>query len=75
MPNFRICVTEVIGAPEGTVALPDGRGLQLPNGDMVRPWIVLELNETRDLSSEEMDGIGLEAGHAFERVVEAVEGD
>lgn len=75
MPDFRFSVTEVIGAPEGTATLPDGRGLQLPNGDIVRPWIVLELNETRDLSGEEMDGIGLDAGVDFTRVVEEVATD
>ena len=75
MPDFRFSVTEIIGAPEGTATLPDGRGLQLPNGDIVRPWIVLELNETRDLSGEEMDGHGLEAGIDFSREVEEVDAD
>jgi hypothetical protein len=74
MPDFRFSVTEVIGAPEGTATLPDGRGLQLPNGDIVKPWIVLELNEDRDLTGEEMDGLGLDAGLDFARVVEPVDG-
>ena len=45
MPDFRITVTETFGAPEGTTLLDDARGLLLPTGDVIKPWIVLELNE------------------------------
>lgn len=73
MPDFRITVTETFGAPDGTVLLDDGRGLRLPGGDIVKPWITLELNELRDLSGEDMDRLGLDVGLDFERTVEPLD--
>lgn len=70
MPDFRITVTETFGAPEGTTLLDDARGLLLPTGEVIKPWIVLELNEDRDLSSADMDRLGLDVGLDFARIVE-----
>lgn len=73
MPDFRITVTETFGAPEGTTLLEDARGLLLPSGEIIKPWIVLELNEDRDLTGEEMDRLGLDVGLDFERTVEPID--
>ena len=73
MPDFRITVTETYGAPEGTTLLEDGRGLRLPTGDIVKPWVVLELNEDHDLTGEEMDQLHIDVGLDFERSVEPVD--
>lgn len=70
MPDFRITVTETFGAPEGTTLLDDARGLLLPTGEVIKPWIVLELNEDRDLSGADMDRLGLDVGLDFARIVE-----
>lgn len=70
MPDFRITVTETFGAPEGTTLLDDARGLLLPTGEIIKPWIVLELNEDRDLSGADMDRLGLDVGLDFARIVE-----
>lgn len=73
MPDFRITVTETFVAPEGTTLLDGARGLRLPNGEIVKPSIVLELDEQRDLTGEEMDRLGLDVGLDFERSVEPIE--
>ncbi len=70
MPDFRITVTETFGAPEGTTLLDNARGLLLPTGEIIKPWIVLELNEDRDLSGADMDRLGLDVGLDFARIVE-----
>ncbi len=70
MPDFRITVTETFGAPEGTTLLDDARGLLLPTGEIIKPWIVLELTEDRDPSGADMDRLGLDVGLDFARIVE-----
>ena len=70
MPDFRITVTETFGAPEGTTLLDDARGLLLPTGEVIKPWIVIELNEDRDLSGADTDRLGLDVGLDFARIVE-----
>ena len=70
MPDFRITGTETLGAPEGTTLLDDARGLLLPTGEVIKPWIVIELNEDRDLSGADTDRLGLDVGLDFARIVE-----
>lgn len=73
MPDFRITVSETFGAPEGTTLLEHARGLLLPSGEVIKPWIVLELDEQRDLTGEDLDRLGLDVGLSFERTVEPVD--
>jgi hypothetical protein len=57
--------------PDGSASLDGkgGRAWLLPNGDWVKPWVTLELNDKRDLSFAEVQTMGLD----IEDTVEAVD--
>ena len=67
--NLTLSVTLTL--PDGSASLDGGGGRAwlLPNGDWVKPWITLELNDTRDLTFAEVQTMGME----IEEMVEAVD--
>lgn len=50
----------------GTIEVPDGsvvespRTVRLPNGDRIKLWTAVELNEERDLDFKEMQIMGID---------------
>lgn len=58
--QIRVTIEAVITLPEGTTVPSSGRQFTLPSGDWVKPWVILELNDERDLTLGGMEEI--EAG-------------
>jgi hypothetical protein len=58
--EIRITIEAVLTLPEGTQVPEQGRAFTLPNGDWVKPWIVLEINDDRDLKFEELELMGID---------------
>jgi hypothetical protein len=59
--NVRVTLEAVITLPEGT-QLPseiNSRAFTLPNGDTVKPWVVVELNDIDDLSTTQAEALGI----------------
>lgn len=56
--------------PDGTASVDGvgGRAWALPNGDIVKPWVVLALNDVRDLTFEETDAMGIDITSGVENV-------
>jgi hypothetical protein len=56
--------------PDGTSSFDEsnGRAWILPNGDMVKPWVVLELNELRELSFAETQTLGIDVADRVDDV-------
>lgn len=67
--NLTLSVTLTL--PDGSASLDDGcgRAWSLPNGDWVKPWITMELNDQRELSWAEAQAMGID----IEEMVEAVD--
>jgi hypothetical protein len=67
--NLTLSVTLTL--PDGSASIDgsDGRAWSLPNGDWIKPWITLELNDERDLTQEEIAALEID----IEEMVEAVE--
>ena len=67
--NLTLSVTLTL--PEGSASIDasDGRAWSLPNGDWIKPWITLELNDKRDLTQEEIAALEID----IEEMVEAVD--
>ena len=67
--NLTLSVTLTL--PEGSASIDgsDGRAWLLPDGDWIKPWITLELNDQRDLTHEEITALEID----IEEMVEAVE--
>jgi len=67
--NLTLSVTLTL--PDGSASLDDGcgRAWSLPNGDWVKPWITMELNDQRELSWAEAQAMGID----IEETVEAVD--
>jgi hypothetical protein len=61
MIQIRVAIEALITVPDGTV-MPEsgGRALILPSGDWVKPFVVFELNDERDLTSIEAFEMGLD---------------
>ena len=55
--EIRVTIEAVMTLPEGTIVPEQGRAFTLPNGDWVKPWVVLEMNDGRDLTLGEMEEI------------------
>ena len=66
--NMTLSVT--LEMPDGTASVDGsgGRAWILPSGDMVKPWVVLELNELRDLSFAETQTLGIDVADMVEDV-------
>ena len=58
--EIRVVIDAVITLPEGTDVPEQGRAFTLPSGDWVKPFIVLEMNDGRDLSTKEALDVGLD---------------
>lgn len=55
----KVTIEAVIDLPYGTQLPEEGRAFTLPSGDWVKPWLVLEMNDSRDLGQNEMEDWGL----------------
>ena len=55
----RVKLEALIELPEGTAMPEQGRAFTLPNGDWVKPFITLEMNDGRDLTFKEMTAISV----------------
>jgi hypothetical protein len=73
--NLTLSVT--LEMPDGTVSVDGsgGRAWLLPDGDMVKPWAVLELNDERDLSFAETQSLGIDVMDMVEDVTIVEEQD
>jgi hypothetical protein len=58
--EIRITIEAVLTLPDGTIVPENGRKFTLPSGDWVKPWVVLEINNRRDLSFNEALALGVE---------------
>jgi len=56
----RITLEATISLPDGTRFPEQGRAFTLPNGDWVKPWIVLELNDSEDLKFTQLGELGID---------------
>jgi len=74
--NLTLSVTLTL--PDGTASVDGsgGREWLLPNGDWVKPWAVLELNDKRELSFGEVQTMGMDITDMVEAVdiIEECEG-
>lgn len=68
--EIEVTIKAVLTLPEGTTVPEEGRGFTLPNGDWVKPFIVLEMNDDRDLSFKEAGELGVDV---YEVEIEWVE--
>jgi hypothetical protein len=58
--QMRVTIEAVITLPEGTIVPEQGRAFTLPTGDWVKPFVVLEMNDDRDLPYSELIKLGLD---------------
>jgi hypothetical protein len=58
--NVKVTLEAIITLPEGTQLPTQGRGFTLPNGDWVKPFVVLERNDWQDLSTTEAESLGID---------------
>lgn len=58
--EMRVTIETIITFPEGTIVPEEGRGFTLPSGDWVKPFVVLEMNDDRDLTFREVVALGLD---------------
>lgn len=58
--DIEITIRGVLTVPDGTAMPEYGRGFTLPNGDLIKPFIVLEWNEEKDLLFTEWAAHGLD---------------
>lgn len=58
--EIKIAIEAYITLPEGTEVPEQGRAFTLPNGDWVKPFITLEMNDGRDLTFAETEALGIE---------------
>lgn len=73
MKQVRVTIEAVITLPEGTTLPERGRAFVLPSGDWVKPWIVLEMNDGRDLTYGEAAKLGCFVMETNNELVELVE--
>ena len=58
--EIEVTIKAVLTLPEGTVVPEDGRAFTLPSGDWVKPFVVLELNDERNLSFADWNALGVD---------------
>ena len=56
--EIRVTIEAVLSLPDGAIVPENGRGFTLPNGDWVKPFMVLEMNDARDLSFADANARG-----------------
>lgn len=64
MMEIRVSIEAVLTLPEGTTVPEEGRAFTLPSGDWVKPFVVLEMNDGRDLSFTEANALGIDIEEA-----------
>lgn len=57
--TIEVTIKAILTLPEGTQVPEEGRGFTLPNGDWVKPFVVMEINDDRDLTFAEAEGLGV----------------
>ena len=57
--DIRITIEAVLTLPDGTIVPENGRGFTLPGGDWVKPFIVMEMNDDRDLTFKDTEALGV----------------
>ena len=57
--EIEVTIKAVLSLPDGTIVPNSGRRFVLPNGQWVKPWIILEANDNRDLTLAEMETLGV----------------
>lgn len=63
--DIKVTITATITVPDGSKLESElGRQITLPSGDWVKPFIVLELNDERDLPWAEAVEIGCDVVEA-----------
>ncbi len=77
--TFKIDVSEIIEAPAGSklhiAPVGTAAGFELPDGRIIKPWIVYEIEEgdsCRNLTHDEMLALGITQDIDFQRNVEEV---
>ena len=58
--QIRVTIEAVITLPEGTTVPEQGRAFTLPSGDWVKPFIVMEMNDGRDLTWSQCLALGVD---------------
>lgn len=61
---IRIEIEAYLHLPEGTQVPNDGRAFTLPSGNWVKPFVVLEMDDGRDLSFTEANALGIDLEEA-----------
>lgn len=56
----RVKLEALIELPEGTIIPEEGRAFTLPNGDWVKPWVVLERNDDGDMDFGQLVDAGID---------------
>ena len=57
---IRVKLEALIELPEGTTIPEEGRAFTLPNGDWVKPWVVLERNDDEDMDFGQLVDAGID---------------
>jgi hypothetical protein len=58
--QIRVTIEAVITLPEGTLVPDQGRAFTLPSGDWVKPFVVMEMNDGRDLTWSQALALGVD---------------
>jgi hypothetical protein len=58
----KVTLEATLTFPEGTKWAPEinSRMFTLPNGDTIKPWVALELNDLNDLTYTQVEELGIE---------------
>jgi hypothetical protein len=56
---IRYTIEASVVVPDGTVLGSGDREIVLPTGESLKPYVVLELNDDRDLTHTEEDALGV----------------
>ena len=57
---IRVKLEALVELPEGTIIPEEGRAFTLPNGDWVKPWVVLERNDDEDMDFGQLVDAGID---------------
>ena len=59
MVDVLITLKAFVTLPEGSAIAERGRGIHLPNGDWLKPWVVLERNDSEDMDTSDLAALGV----------------